>query len=168
MPAIWPFEIGAMAKRRLRRVSPATASGHGSSFSQACVRPDQVLVRNVVHRHAVRGEQLFEVLALQDVEPDPGPPAGSHGFQRRLVQRAPGVGKGEGIELDVVALEEGRGRARDARAPVDDRAEHVETEKTDLLEFAAHKRQPGSQPCAPAASAVIVRARPCTTRAVLS
>ena len=80
------------------------------------VRPDDVEPR----------QDALEVAPVQDVELAERQPAGADFLHRRLIFAAPGVGKGEPVERMAERLEDRLGFARDAGAPVDQRAEHVE------------------------------------------
>ncbi|MDF9863187.1 hypothetical protein M2437_002169 [Methylorubrum pseudosasae] len=74
-----------------------------------------------------------QVLAVEDVEADPGAAARADLLHRRLVEGPPLVGEGERIDADAMAFKEGRGRTGDARAPIDHRAEGVEAEESQVI-----------------------------------
>ena len=77
-------------------------------------------------------EQRQQVLAVQVVEPGPGAPAAPDLLQRRLIARPPGIGEGMPVARDPPRTERRSGLARDALAPVHDRAEHVEAQRLDV------------------------------------
>src|SRR3954468_573668 len=75
-------------------------------------------------------EQGIERFAVEDIEGRERAPARTAFLHRRLVEAAPRIGETVRIDIDAADLaEKGGGFARDARAPVDDRAEHVECQR---------------------------------------
>ena len=70
-----------------------------------------------------------KILAMQVVEPDPRAAAAAHLLHRGLIERAPADPRRPPIALDAARTKEAAQLARDAAAPVDHRAEHVERER---------------------------------------
>ena len=81
---------------------------------------------------AVAGQQLVEALAVQDIEDGPGAAARAHLLHGRLVERAPVVGEGSPVGDDAFLGGEAAEIVDEARAPVDDGAEHVEQQGLDM------------------------------------
>ena len=109
---------------RFRRVRPGAESGQASSRCQARLRCRMVSSgRPATLKRGRIVSRLRRCSTSSLAERHAGPSAFLH---RRLVLAAPGVGEGEPVERMAERLEDCLGLARDAGAPVDQRAEHVE------------------------------------------
>jgi hypothetical protein len=80
---------------------------------------------------------LVEHAPVQDVELDEGLAARAHFFHARLIERAPGIGKREPVELVAKRLQDAFGVARDPVPPIDAGAEHVIDERLDAVGLGA-------------------------------
>ena len=78
---------------------------------------------------AEAGQDALEVAPMQHVELAERNCTVPHLVHGGLILAAPGIGEGEPIELVAERLQHGLGLARDAGAPVDQRAEHVEEQR---------------------------------------
>ena len=105
-----PLETGAIKNFRFKRFNPAPTCGQASRRCQPRLSSASV------------GSGTFLTLAERNT-------ARPHLFHRRLVLAAPGVGEGGPIELMTERRKQPLRLARDARAPIDERAEDIEEKR---------------------------------------
>ena len=94
----------------------------------------------------VLGDDLLQHLRVQDVQRLERALAVQHAAQRRVVPRPPRVGDGRPVGLQPRRRAGPGERPRDARPPVDQRAEHVKGDDLDV-----HARTVAERPAAMAA-----------------
>ena len=98
--------------------------------------PDAVETIGLIFRqaaNAVAQQQLIEIHAVQIVEHAPVDLAGAHALHGRLLERAPIVGEGRPIEIDVLGAAQFLAVSDNGRMPIDDRAEDVEGQRADAV-----------------------------------
>ena len=130
-----PLDSGATIYRGFNRVSPATASGHGSRRCHARFKSSSSAPGTPAGSMPNAGTIASRFFAMQDVEPRERASAAAYFFHGRRITLAPGVGECGRIDVaGAMPRQESCRLARHAAAPIDDSSKHVEHQRPDVVQ----------------------------------